>query len=802
MSDLATTSEPTLSPEEAQRVDCVCDRFENAWKSGQRPELKSFLENLDTPIGKVMLRELLEVEFAYRVRGGEQPTLEEYQANFPDHANLIEAVFAKAMNIGRYQVLRRLGGGTYGDVYLAYDTEMHRQVAIKVPSARLLATDRARAEFLLEARSVARLQYEGIVRAHDLGEADGRCYIVYEFVDGESLAERIKPERIAADPLPPHEAARIIAQVAEALHYAHLQGIFHRDVKPANILLHRQGTPKVTDFGAAVREEDLAGQRGILAGTLRYMSPEQVRREGHHIDGRTDIYSLGVVLYELLCGRRPFEAKTKDELEDQILYREARPFRQIKDSIPAELERICLKALSKRIRDRYTTAKDMAAELGNLARQAHHPRRFESPEPVQELGKGPKNLLHLIWDFLDYNLQDAFSLAYNKKRREGSNRISTRDFFQALLRISDDALRTMVESLPKGALPDPVGADIGVDRHLLNANPLLSDCVEDSLSHFIKLAPFPRKLSPIDIFVDIGQHGHGPSVARLRNHGVTPEELEKRIKKHGLSVVRRQTDEETGQKPVVTPVPTAFPSASPAEGSTRVPRLLEIHQKGKTAIVQVLCGELSDEQASVRFRAEFRALLDNSDVEEIVLDIPNVTYVSSSVFAVLFALCRQLRERGGKLKLCRLSGSVTDYLTFLGLGPYFEILQQAPNYESGTPSPILHGMCGPYVVERMISSGGRHTVVAAHREASNVQVAVTLRPMLSGDEEEQCLKQMREFAKLRHPGIVKVHDFGLADGYFYVATDLLSRPSLATWLAGPVQPGRRLRRSLLGHLKL
>src|SRR5262249_11571856 len=124
---------------------------------------------------------------------------------------------------------------------------------------------------------------------------------------------------------------RIVAQVAEALHYAHLQGLVHRDIKPANILLDRQGKPRGADFGLAVREEDLAGERGRLAGTLPYMSPEQVRKEGHRLDGRTDIYSLGVVLYELLCGRRPFEVKTEDELKDQILHREARPPRQIKD---------------------------------------------------------------------------------------------------------------------------------------------------------------------------------------------------------------------------------------------------------------------------------------------------------------------------------------------------------------------------------------------------------------------------------------------------------------------------------------
>ncbi|HMF11630.1 MAG TPA: serine/threonine-protein kinase, partial [Gemmataceae bacterium] len=401
MSDLTADSVPTLSPEELERVDHVCDEFEEAWKRGVRPELKAFAKDLDTPVGKVLLRELLEVELAYRVERGEQPTVEEYTAIFPERGKLIAAVFAEAADraghseqpttppsnsaievpapptepppapesIGRYKVIRRLGGGTHGDVYLAHDAVMDRQVAVKVPSARLLATDRAREEFLREARSVARLQHEGIVRAHDFGEADGRCYIVFEFVDGESLADRIKPERLATHPLPTEEAVRIVAAVAEALHYAHLQEMFHRDVKPANILLDRQGRPKLTDFGLAVREEDLAGQRGILAGTLFYMSPEQLRREGHHIDGRTDIYSLGVVLYELLCGRRPFEAKTQDDLFDQILNRQARPPRQIKDSIPVELERVCLKALSKNIKERFTTAKDVAEELRQIARR-------------------------------------------------------------------------------------------------------------------------------------------------------------------------------------------------------------------------------------------------------------------------------------------------------------------------------------------------------------------------------------------------------------------------------------------------
>jgi serine/threonine protein kinase len=397
----------------AKRVDHACDRFEAAWLAGQRPRIEEWLADVPEPDRRELLRALLELEIELRSKGGDKPTPADYEQRWPDQSALIEAVFAEALavnesgpapgkgqpstvdeitplspesprafpdRIGRYRVAGELGGGTFGNVYLAHDHLMDRQVAIKVPSLRLLASQSARDQFLSEARSVARLQHEGIVRAHDFGqEANGSCYIVYEFIEGTNLAERIKRERIAVDPLAPDDAARIVAQVAEALHYAHLQGLVHRDIKPANILLDRQGKPRVTDFGLAVREEDLPKERGRLAGTLPYMSPEQVRREAHHIDGRADIYGLGVVLYELLCGRRPFAADTEDELEDQILHREAKPPRQIKDSIPAELERICLKALSKRVNERYTTGKDMADELRRATGRAAACKDERSP---------------------------------------------------------------------------------------------------------------------------------------------------------------------------------------------------------------------------------------------------------------------------------------------------------------------------------------------------------------------------------------------------------------------------------------
>jgi serine/threonine protein kinase len=150
--------------------------------------------------------------------------------------------------------------------------------------------------------------------------------------------------------------------VAGALHYAHTKGLVHRDIKPANILIDTLGKPCVTDFGLALEDKDF-GKGGGVAGTPAYMSPEQAKGNSHQVDGRSDIFGLGVVLYELLTGRKPFRGKTYEEVLEQIVTTEPRPPRQIDDTIPRDLERICLKALSKQVAERYTTAKDMVEDL-------------------------------------------------------------------------------------------------------------------------------------------------------------------------------------------------------------------------------------------------------------------------------------------------------------------------------------------------------------------------------------------------------------------------------------------------------
>jgi serine/threonine protein kinase/tetratricopeptide (TPR) repeat protein len=384
--------------------------FEQAWQSGHRPGLVDFLSRVSGELRSSLLQQLVPLDAKHRQLLGEVVSVDDYRdlcesvgldpavclpnlispppANLaarqldvtgdylaPEHADSGSGEFvveqgptANAPNpdnakpavayIGRYRIERVLGKGGFGLVYLAHDEQLDRRVAIKVPHAHLIGDPENIATYIAEARTVARLDHPHIVPVYDVGSSNEvRCFIVSKFIEGSDLAAVLKQKRLGY-----RQAAQWIAAIAEALHYAHKAGLVHRDIKPGNILIGKDQQPYVVDFGLALREENI-GKGPQFAGTPAYMSPEQARGEGHRVDGRSDIFSLGAVFYELLVGRRAFRGDTFPEVSEQIIRYEPKPPRQYDESIPKELERICHKALAKRATDRYSTGFDLAQDL-------------------------------------------------------------------------------------------------------------------------------------------------------------------------------------------------------------------------------------------------------------------------------------------------------------------------------------------------------------------------------------------------------------------------------------------------------
>ncbi|SIN78868.1 serine/threonine protein kinase [Singulisphaera sp. GP187] len=258
----------------------------------------------------------------------------------------------------RYRLDSLVGEGGFGRVYRGFDTWLERLVAVKIPRVDRPVSSGEVDQCRIEARKVAQLRHPNLVPVHDVGRDGASCFIVGDWIEGTNLALWIKKTAH-----PDHEvSARIVADVADALDHAHRAGFVHRDIKPANILIDLQGKAYLTDFGIAVLEEDLQKHQGGV-GTLPYMAPEQLTEALGPIDHRADLYGLGVVLFELLTGRRPFAAGTAIELREQIIRQAPPSLRAIDESVSERLEQVCLRALAKRADDRYPRADLLAAEL-------------------------------------------------------------------------------------------------------------------------------------------------------------------------------------------------------------------------------------------------------------------------------------------------------------------------------------------------------------------------------------------------------------------------------------------------------
>jgi len=410
--DLGDESDGT-GLEKARRIHAVCEEFESRWRAGDRPRIEDLLEKADHCEQAEVLEELLILEIELRRAVGEHPSLSEYRSRFSGGGGLVETAFAQAAlasraaldtdavsdsgrapdadstatadltdsesptggsspspipsfeSIGDYEVLEEIARGGMGVVYKARQKSLKRLVALKMILSGQMATSDERERFLREAELAANLDHPNIVPIIEVAESQGCPFFSMKLIEGDSLSRQIKRMKRTGTYHDPQTAARMVATIARAVHYAHEHGFLHCDLKPSNVLVDREGRPHVTDFGLAKRasEDSSVSISGAILGTPNYMAPEQASGARKRLSPATDVYGLGAVFYEVLTGRPPLDAETVMETVVAVLERDPIPPRELRPEIPKELESICLKCLEKSAQDRYSSAAAMADEL-------------------------------------------------------------------------------------------------------------------------------------------------------------------------------------------------------------------------------------------------------------------------------------------------------------------------------------------------------------------------------------------------------------------------------------------------------
>ena len=400
-----------LNQQDQRRIEVAKDAFQSSWQSGQQQRIEEFWQVFPESLRGAALSELVPLEFSLRRAAGDTVTPEEFAERFPEHAELIAELFdqpaacdktppggsqkVETSNIGqtllvgreqdrpkslpamkggnsksvpeqmgRYRIERELGRGGMGAVYLAHDGQLDRKVALKIPFFREDDDAEAIERFYREARAMATLQHANLCPVFDVGQFEQWHFLTMAYIDGQPLSKKLKEPGA----IPLLQAVALLRTVATAVQKAHDAGIVHRDLKPANIMLTSDLEPIIMDFGLVRRRKEGEAeltQKGAILGSPAYMAPEQIQARHDEIGPATDVYALGVILYQMVTGRKPFEG-TITSLYGQIVSNEPDPPSKLCREVPPEIDAICLKALAKSTSQRHASATEFSEDLSKV----------------------------------------------------------------------------------------------------------------------------------------------------------------------------------------------------------------------------------------------------------------------------------------------------------------------------------------------------------------------------------------------------------------------------------------------------